>query len=161
MADNFGTCYGCNGPFLCFEEVARIDKPACPLHSMHPTYLNLEVAVGEEIFALCPGVAMGNRAWFKLIAGQIAFPSPSEAPPLVPRDDGGFDPHGMALLRWEKLLLAERAYSEEQPRVCGTPPKAIPVYCVRKQPKKANAVRHMPRVHQLVNELPREEFGAQ
>ncbi|CAG7700312.1 unnamed protein product [Allacma fusca] len=109
MAGNFGTCFGCNGRFLCFEGVVRVDKQACRLHSMHPACLNLEVAVGQDIFALCPCGEMGNRAWFKVIAGQVSIPPPPEAPPLVPGDDDGFDPHGMAL-----AIMGAGGHAEER-----------------------------------------------
>ncbi|CAG7785003.1 unnamed protein product [Allacma fusca] len=95
MADNFGTCFDCKGHFQCFTEVVRTAEPACRLHSMHPACQNMEVEVGGEIFALCPCGQRGDRAWFKVVAGQVPIPA-LPAPPLVPGHDVDFDPQEMA-----------------------------------------------------------------
>ncbi|CAG7829949.1 unnamed protein product [Allacma fusca] len=128
---------------------------------------------------------MGNWAWFKVIAGQVAIPPPPEAPPSVPGDDDGFDPHGMAL-----AIMGAGGHAEEGggdvPVVdvdmsrtceeCGArfrerTLKSSHMFavlrlrrfrctvCEHSSPKKANVLRHISRVHQLVNEPPREEFG--
>ncbi|CAG7832977.1 unnamed protein product [Allacma fusca] len=135
MAGNFGRCFGCNGRFLCFEEVVRIDKP--------------------EVFA--SGGKGGRRDFralskrddgeYGLVQGncyQVYFPASLPAPPLAPGDDdGGFDRSrtGLAIMGagrdvvkggadgegghvsdvWVIWCSIQRAYSEEQPRVCITP----------------------------------------